>query len=200
MKKIKYFMLFIILISFSACAQNKKDLRTLLQQTPFDKTLIANLPQYEKLKNIVFLNLDTIFKFRNSQHIIDYHEGNKVTKKQQGDYQYEFFKNYVPKSHLAEGLSLENMPSNIYPSINKIFTTLGKDKIDGFSITKDSTIEIILKRSFDKKTQSDISHRLSWRKRKIIVFGDPDSLTIMKDTTFNNNWRYYIWVDKRSGL
>ncbi len=203
----KYLLLFIILISLSACGQtlDQKDLKALLDQAQFDKQVIADLPQYEKIRNITFSNLDTIFKYRDSRNIVDvYGNNNKVVKKQENEYSYEFFRNQTKKGILQKDTSLKSMPSNIYPSIDKIFNTLGKDKIEGFELLKgstygeatkitDATISITLKVSYDRKTSSQIIHNLTWGKGFTWHLDDPQFPA--KEMILQNGWIYYISID-----
>src|SRR5437762_1734350 len=106
-----------------------KTLRRLFNQTTYDPTVIQSLPLYDSLKNIIISNIDTIFKFRNNKHFVYHGDTGKETK-ENSDF-YEFYYNYgqaTAMSHgtdstnqkLVDDVSVENMPTYIYPSVDKI--------------------------------------------------------------------------------
>ena len=64
------------------------------------------------------------------------------------------------------------MPAFIYPSVDTIFKRLGRNKIRGFVLWTDSTIEISIK-GF-RKDNIDIGHTLTW-KRVSPKNTDPDN-------------------------
>ncbi|MBK8713090.1 MAG: hypothetical protein IPL97_14670 [Niastella sp.] len=68
------------------------------------------------------------------------------------------------------------MPEFIYPSVERIFKKLGKNKIRGFTLQKDSTIEIAAKNLHKEKENVDVGHTLTW-KRISAVNNDPDNFT-----------------------
>lgn len=203
----KYLLLFILLISLSACGQtvDQKDYRAVLDQAQFDKQVIADLPQYEKIRNISFSNLDTIFKYRDKRNIVDiYDNNNKVTRKQENEDSYEFFRNQTRKGTLEKDTSLKMMPPNIYSSINKIFNLLGQKKIEGFELLKShtigeptkitgTTILITIKVNYDTKIDFlQITHNLCWGKGFTWHLDDPQFPT--KEMILPNGWVYYINV------
>jgi uncharacterized protein YabN with tetrapyrrole methylase and pyrophosphatase domain len=202
----KYSLLLVILVSFSACGQtvDQNNLKVLLNQAQFDKQVIANLPSYEKIREITFSNLDTIFNYRDKRNIVnDYGNSNHLVRKQENEYHYEFFRNQTKKGILQKDTSLKSMPSNIYPSIDKIFNTLGKDKIEGFQLLRgstygkvkitDATISITIKVSYDRKTSSQIIHNLTWGKGFTWHLDDPQFPA--KEMILQNGWIYYISID-----
>lgn len=181
-------------------------LNELLTHSSYDKEIIRGLPLYDSLKEIIISNIDTIFKYRNSKHFV-YYGGGKDSGKlvQENSTFYDFYYDYgeptalsygkdTGKQKLIDEISLENMPAYIYPSVRKIFQELGRNKIKGFKLETDSTMEIILKSSYDKKNNADVLHTLIW-KRAMSEDSGPDVFT--RDSILAPKWAYMIWVEER---
>lgn len=186
--------------------KNIKKLRQVFNQTTYDNDVIKNLPLYDALKSIIVINIDTIFKFRNSRHFVfhSYGNGDTATIQENADF-YHFYYNYGEATALSYGtgpndqklideVNVENMPSFIYPSIDTIFKRLGKNKIRGFTLWTDSTIEISVKRF--SKNDIDVGHTLTWKKTFATNTGADD---FHRDTIIAPNWAYSIWVDEYQG-
>lgn len=192
----------------TSCDQERdvKKLRQVFNQTTYDNDVINSLPLYDSLKNIIVSNIDTIFKFRNSRHFVfhTYANGDTATVQEDENF-YQFYYNYGEASALSYGtgpndqklidaVSVENMPSFIYPSVDTIFKQLGKNKIRGFTLWNDSTVEISVK-AF-RKDDIEVGHTLRW-KRVFAPNTDPDNFS--RDTLIATKWTYEIWVDQRIG-
>lgn len=193
---------------FTSCEHRRdvKRLRQVFRQTNYDNDIIKNLQLYDSLKDVIILNIDTIFKFRNSRHFVfhSYSNGDTATV-QEGENFYQFYYNYGEATAFSYGtgpndqklideMSVENMPAFIYPSVDIIFKKLGKNRIRGFTLRTDSTIEISVK-SF-RKDDIDVGHTLTW-KRFFSKNTDPE--LFFKDTLIAPKWTYGIWVDERQG-
>lgn len=189
---------------------NKRDIKKIRQtfnQTTYDSNIIKNVPLYDSLKNIIIKNIDTIFKFRNSRHFVFhlYANGDTATIQEDANF-YQFYYNYGDATALSYGtgqndqklidaVSVENMPAFIYPSVDRIFRKLGKDKIRGFTLWTDSTIEIAAK-GFIGQDDIEVSHSLIYKR----FFGkNNDPELFVKDTIISKDWQYQIYVDQRLG-
>ena len=86
------------------------------------------------------------------------------------------------------------MPAFIYPSVDTIFRKLGKDKIRGFTLWTDSTIDISIK-GF-RTGNIDVGHTLTW-KRFFAKNTDPEMF--YRDTLIAPKWTYAISVDEHQG-
>ncbi|MCU7550126.1 hypothetical protein OCK74_13465 [Chitinophagaceae bacterium LB-8] len=183
-----------------------KTLRKLFNETNYDTAVIQSTPLYDSLKNIIISYIDTIFKFRNSRHFVYHGDTGKETQ-EDADF-YNFYYNYGEATSLSYGtgpndqklideVSVENMPTFIYPSVDRIFKQLGKDKILGFTLWKDSTIEITVKSFYREKENADVGHILVW-KRIYATNIDPDFF--YRDTLIAPKWTYQIWVDDHQGF
>jgi len=205
----KSFILTLLLgLSIISCDHKRdvKKLKEVFNQTKYESDVINNLPLYDSLKNIIISNIDTIFKFRNSRHFVfhSYTNGDTATIQEDANF-YRFYYNYRGASALSYGtgpndqklideVSIENMPTFIYPSVDTIFKELGKNKIRGFTLWTDSTIEFYVK-GF-RKDDIDVEHTLTW-KRAFAKNSDPDFFS--RDTIIGHNWTYGIWVDEHQG-
>lgn len=195
---------------FISCDHERdvKTLRKVFEQTYYDTAIIQSLPLYDSLKNIIVTNIDTIFKYRNSRHFVfhSYSNGDTATIQEDENF-YSFYYNYggatalsygaVPNDEkLIDEVSVENMPGFIYPSVERIFKKLGKNKIYGFTLRKDTTIEIAVKNFHQEKGNVDVLHTLTW-KRISAVDNDPDNF--YRDTIIAPQWTYQILVDEHYG-
>jgi hypothetical protein len=205
----KSFILTLLLgLSIISCDHKRdvKKLKEVFNQTNYESDVINSLPLYDSLKNIIISNIDTIFKFRNSRHFVfhSYSNGDTATTQEDANF-YRFYYNYGGASALSYGtgpndqklideVSIENMPTFIYPSVDTIFKELGKNKIRGFTLWTDSTIEIYVK-GF-RKDNIDVAHTLTW-KRAFAKNSDPDFFS--RETIVGHNWTYGIWVDENQG-
>ncbi|RYZ49364.1 MAG: hypothetical protein EOP49_16440 [Sphingobacteriales bacterium] len=183
--------------------RDTEKLRQVFAQTNYDDELLKGLPLYDSLKNIIMSNMDTIFKFRNSRHFVYHGDTGKETREDADHYM--FFYNYGEAASLSYGtgpddqklideVSVENMPAFIFPSVDSIFKKLGKDRIRGFTLWEDSTIEISIKGY--RKKEIDVSHELIW-KRSYSKNTDHD--LFYKDTMITPRWTYLISVDEHQG-
>ena len=115
------------LILFSCDNQpSERELRNLFNQNSYDTSVIEKFYLYDNIKNIIVKNIDTIFKFRNSRHIVTYtDEKGKTTQRQENSDFYTFYKDYGHSTRLSYGtgandqklideVNLENMPKFIF--------------------------------------------------------------------------------------
>ena len=198
----------LLAILLASCNQERdlKKLRQVFDETKYDEDVIKNLPLYDSLKNIIIVHIDTIFKFRNSRNFVftSNANGDTATVLKEAN-SYDFYSDYGQATALSYGtgpkdqklidvVGLKNMPSFIYPSVEKLFKKIGKDKIQGFTLWTDSTIEISI-RGF-RKDQIEVGHTLTWQR---IFPKSIDSDNFYRDTVIATNWTYGIWVDQRQG-
>jgi hypothetical protein len=172
-------LLSVILLSviFSCNTNNETEARkSFFNQIAFDTLIINNLPLYDSLKNIVLLNIDTIFKFRLQRDTL--FNPDKCQS-------YSFLNN----RQVSEEFQLENMPESIYLSVKKIFDRLGDSKINGFTLYSDSTIEISAKDIYKPEINLDAGHNLIWKRTY-----NYDSSDLIRDTIIAPQWTYQIWA------
>ena len=169
-----------------------KSLRKLFNQSTYDQQVIESLPLYDSLKNIIVSNIDTIFKFRNSKHLLYHGDTGKETQEDADFYIFNY--SYDTHSKSIDELR-ENIPEFIYPSIDKLFKKLGQDKVRGFGLWPDSTIEIAIKSIYREDEDANVSHTLVWKK----TFSKDTDLDILyRDTIIAPEWTYQINVEKHS--
>jgi hypothetical protein len=186
-------------LTFASCEEKRDEvkLRQVFKETYFDQDIIQSLPLYDSLKNIIILNIDTIFKFRNSRHFVFYSNGKDTATIQENAHSYDFFYNWRTGSNdqkLIKDVNIENLPAFIYPSVDTIFKKLGKRKISGFSLSTDSTIEIFVKGI--RLDNIHVAHSLIW-KRKFEKSNAPNNYS--RDTLIAPKWTYEFWVDQDMG-
>jgi hypothetical protein len=171
---------------------NEKALHELLASADYNQTVKKQLSLYDTLKDIALSNIDTIFKFRNSHNIfIDENNGN-ITKKQRDELYYNFFYKSTT-NEIVDGNRDYALPNFISPKFVKIFEQLG-EKEGGFTLWRDSTLEVGLEGLFDNKTGANIAHGLVWNKRYSY-----DTESLIKDTIIAPGWTYYISVERAEG-
>jgi hypothetical protein len=195
-----------LLLSSCDHERDLKKLRKVFSQTTYDVDIVRSLPLYDSLKNIIISNIDTIFKFRNARHFVfhSYSNGDTATVQEDADF-YDFYYNYGQSTALSYGtgpndqklideVSVENMPTFIYPSVDSIFKNLGKNKIRGFTLWTDSAIRISVK-GFSKDG-IDEGHTLTWNR---VLAKNTDPELFYRDTMIAPKWTYAIWVDEHQG-
>ena len=131
----------LLALMFVSCDQERdvKKIRQVFSETKYDEDIIKSLPLYDSLKNIIISNIDTIFKYRNSRNFVFHSNGKGTTTVQEDANSYQFYYNYGEATALSygtgandqkliDGVSVENMPAFIYPSIDNILGNLAKEK------------------------------------------------------------------------
>ena len=171
------------LVLFSC--DHEKAKQAVFQKTPFDLQVIANLPLYDSLKNIMVNNIDTIFKFKDSRHFV-YHGDTKRTTQENADF---YIFNFTEPGRSEDGI--DNMPAFLYPNVERIYRKLGKDNIFGFEFRRDSSLEIGAKSIYKENINASVNHQLIW-KTKIGLSSDDKYI---KDTTIGFNWTYIVSID-----
>jgi hypothetical protein len=197
----------LLALMFVSCNQERdvKKLRQVFSETKYDEDIIESLPLYDSLKSIIISNIDTIFKYRNSRNFVFHSNGKDTATVQEDANSYQFYYNYGEATALSygtgandqkliDGVSVENMPAFIYPSINTIFRKLGKRKIRGFTLWKDSTIEISVK-AF-RQDNIEVGHTLTWKR---MFAKNTEADNFYRDTLIAPMWTYVFWVDQRMG-
>lgn len=200
-------LLFGLLLISCDHEQDVKTLRKVFSETHYDTSVIQSLQLYQSLKDIIITHIDTIFKFRNARHFVFHTNGKDTATIREDANYYKFYYNYREATSLSYGtgpnnqklideVNVENIPAFIYPSVDTIFRKLGKNKIRGFTLSTDSTIEISIKNFHKEKENVDVAHTLTW-KRTYSINTDTDNF--YRDTIIAPKWTYQIWVDEHYG-
>ena len=171
MKILLSFLLFLTLFS----CKNSKDFKGDFEKQKYDTTVINKLPQYDTIRQIVLANLDSFFTHDNKN-----------------DFTYIY--NFGTSAQIV-GYSNNDIPNVIYPKIDQMFKSVGKENIFGFTVSKDSTVEILIRNKHLSKYFLDVRERLYWFPTKSII---PDAEFPYKDTLLAYNWQYKIWYGKRA--
>jgi hypothetical protein len=143
----------------------------------YDTSIINNLTKYDTVRQLFLSNFDS-FKLSNS------------------NFSFTYLYNYDSLSKI-EGHSNDSLPKSILPTITRIIKELGKGRIYGFTISKDSTVEIFLKSTHLKEYFLDVRERLYWKTNNHTFDHFPFPY---KDTMISKDWQYLIWFDKRSRI
>ena len=175
--------LFIVLV-LSSC-NHEKAKQAVFQKTTFDGQVMENLPLYDSLRDVMVNHIDTIFKFRDSGHLV-YHGDSKRTTQENADF---YIFNFTEPGQSQDGI--DNMPAFLYPSVERICKKLGKDNIRGFLVRRDSSLEISAKSIYKENIDATVNHQLFW-KTKIGLSSDE---MFIKDTTIGSKWTYLVSVD-----
>lgn len=173
------FILFIIAIS--ACRDHKQEI-ALLHRAPFNQTIIADLPAYKNLNNLIVEYMDTIINFRKAQFD---HPENVI--------RFGFLHNNESENSFPhEDINFNNMPKYILPKLDSAFNAIKKGAISGFSITRDGMIDMSVEHTYDEKSNCDTYGSLVWN-----MPGNLPLIPTAKDTVLNDECRYIIQVIKR---
>jgi hypothetical protein len=192
----KHIYLLILLFTVISCKRKheKNDVEVFFNQTSFDREIIQNLPLYNSIKDIAVTNLDTIFKFSNSRHIVDVSDENgKIERRQEDQSSCNF--SYDFKKHSFFDFSSDHaLPSNIEKLLSVCFDKLGAQNIGGFSLYLDSAVEIAVKGIEDKKSHAEGSHSLIW---KTVYAKNTNPNLYIKDTVIGPGWTYQIYLEQK---
>jgi hypothetical protein len=168
------FLLFSLLLLSIGC-NNSKDFTKDFEKHKFDLVIIQKLPLYDTLRQIILNNYDSF-------HL--------TNEKDYFDYIYNF-----DTSTQISGHSNKDVPTKIYQRTVQLFNQIGSDNIFGFTLSKDSTLEFLIRNTHLTDYYLDVRERLYWYpdSNKLIKSSFP-----IKDTILNDKWQYQIWYDKRA--
>jgi len=166
----------LLLSTFPGC-KDSKDFKADLEKHKFDPTVINKLTQYDTLRQTILNNYES-FPFNDTKTYFTYI--------------YTF-----DTSTQISGQSNFEISEIIYPKTVQLFERIGKENIFGFTISKDSTLKILIRNTHLRKYFLDVRERLYWypKTSKINKTEFPS-----KDTLLGDKWQYQIWYDKRAGF
>jgi hypothetical protein len=184
----------IMTVALASCnyEHDPKALRALYNREPYDTAVMDHLALYDSLKDVLVSNLDTIFKFRDARTPV-YHgsgaDSGRVTYAHQPDYL--FYYNWDSTAKLYDNCIGEGtLPAFVLPTFERIFEALGRDRIQGFEVWHDSSIEIQLAKGYiDAHTKATVRKQLRW---KIMI--DQSDWPYIKDTVLAPGWTYEIAI------
>lgn len=168
--------LFILVISFYGCSNSTKFDKD-FNEHKFDTSIINKLKTYDSLRQLVIENIDK-FHLNDSSNRFTYHYNFGSTSK-------------------ISGYENTGVPKEIYIKTVEIFNQLGKTNIYGFTISKDSTFEVLIRNTYSTKYYLDIRERLYWFSNSNRI--EKQAFPI-KDTLLTDKWQYQIWYDKRANF
>jgi len=170
----KTLTLFLLLLTVLSC-KNSNDFKSDFEKHKFDQSVINNLPRYDTLRQIILNNYDS-FNLSNANNSFTY------------------IYNFDTSSQIS-GYSNSDVPEIIYPKIVKLFKGIAKENIFGFTISKDSSFEILVRNTHLTKYFLDVRERLYWypTSGKSVKTEFPT-----KDTMITDRWQYQICFDKRA--
>ena len=170
----QFFKLFTLCL-LTGCSQHK-DYRESFNQWNFDSNVIKNFSKYDSLRGILLPAIDS---FHLSEE----------------KYSFTYIYNFDTLDHQISGYSNNDLPKHISQKAIKIIRELGKNNIFGFSISKDSSIDIFIRNTHLLKYYLDVRERLEWKpyRKKHEKLEFP-----FKDTSLTDQWRYWVWFDKRA--
>jgi hypothetical protein len=170
----KILTLLFLLLTFLGC-KNSKDFKSDFDKHKFDRVVINNLPLYDTLRQIVLNNYDSLYL--------------SDTK---NNFTYIF--NFDTSTQIS-GHSNLDVPKIIFLQTVRLFKKIGKGNIFGFTITNDSTFEVLVRNTHLSEYFLDVRERL---------YCYPNTSRIgktkfpIKDTLLTEKWQYQIWYDKRA--
>lgn len=193
------------MLTFLSC-NNKRELRQVYKQATYDSDIIGSLALYDSLKNILILNIDTIFKLRNRKNFVfhSYASGDTATVQENSDF-YHFYYNYdqltpynsgtgADGNNRTDEINEETIPATIYPIVSNLMKRLGNRRITDFQLYADSSIDISVKDI--KRENVEITHILIW---KSVWAKNTDPDKFYRDTMIAPRWTYHIWVGEQQG-
>jgi len=165
----------------SSCQNREQEIAQVIK-SQFNKSIIADLPAYKRLNDLIIANMDTIISFRKAQ--LDHPESAE---------RFDFLHDDEGKnSFIQDEFNFSNMPAFILPKMDSAFFAIKNGKIKGFSISTNRMIDMSVEHTFDEKTNCDTYGSLVWHM--------PENLPIdftAKDTVLTNECRYIVQVMKR---
>lgn len=170
----KILTLLFFLLVFLGC-KNSKDFKSDFEKHKFDPIVINNLPLYDTLRQIVLNNFDSL-------HLSD-------TKNN-----FTYIYNFDTSTHIS-GHSNLDIPKILFPQTVRLFERIGKANIFGFTISKDSTFEILIRNTHLSEYFLDVRERFYCYSNTSRIHKTEFPI---KDTLLTDKWQYQIWYDKRA--
>lgn len=174
--------IFIFLISATLSCTNRSQQIDLVQQASFDQAIIADLPAYKNLNDLIVEHMDTIINFRKAQL-------NPTEEVEKFDFLHD---NEKENNFIHKDINFNNMPEFILPKLDSAFSAINKGKISGFSLTLNGMIDMAVEHTYNEKTNCDTYGSLVWHMPK-----DLPILQTAKDTLLSYDCRYIVHVLKR---
>lgn len=196
--RLKYLITFFPLFGFYLSCTPEMDRQALkeeLDKAEFDKSIIADSTKYLQLSKEIAKNLDTIFKFRDERAFVDVTDQNgKSYRKHSSNYSYDFFYNWDTSGNkFIQDVDFKNIPDHLINKLEAAIINLGKEKISGFTINRDSQILFYLKESQNGDFRT--IHHLNWDTKSSQLKNDFYS----KEKALTPNLTYRIYTDQYMG-
>lgn len=155
----------------------------------FDKNVIGKLANYEKLKEFLEMNIDTIIKFRYSKNTATLvsGQGQPDSNYLADDDCYIFFQGNTR-------YDISNVPDFLKDQLDTIFRLFGEKDINSFEVCKNKKISIQV-RSKGGENGLYISHNLLWNTKIERDYAYSDN----KDTLIKKNCIYRIGMTEHHG-
>ena len=173
MKKLITFFLLLIVLG----CKNPKDFRSDFEKQKFDTTVTSTLPHYDTLRQLILNNYDS-FYLSNAK------------------YNFTYIYNFDTSTQIA-GYNNHDVPEIIFAKTVLLFERIGKENIFGFTISVDSTFEILIRNRHLTQHFLDVRERLYWYNNTSKIYKTEFPI---KDTLLTDKWQYQIWYDKRAGF
>lgn len=163
--------LFLLLIA-GGCDSGPDNTKPVYEAYRFDQKVIGKLPLYDSLAVAILQQ----FNFLRS---LNGKDSNQAFR-------------YGPAS--TESEVFKRLPAEAGPGIDRYFTQLGANFIEGFDVFHDSTIKIYIRTFSPPGSKINVSEHLSYYpagtkiKQREFPF---------KDTVLNDKWQYWARVRKR---
>ena len=159
-----------------------------LNNAEFDEVIIFNISSFDKLKDFLIENSDTIISYRDSKNVvIKVSGGTKTDTVLQKCECYNFFQGNI-------NYDISNVPDFLKDRLDSIYNTLGDRFVKSFEVCKDKKIRIQV-RSDGGENGLYVSHILLWntKMQKDYAFSDN------KDTMINGDCIYRIGLTEYHG-
>jgi len=191
-----FFYFFVLSLLVISCENNPDtgNVEGYFNQTSFDNDVVKNLPYYDSIKNIAVADLDTIFRFSNSRHIVDVSDGKGNIKKRQVDQPSYSFSYDFTRHMFLDYMGHQSLPDTIVHRLSTYFDKLGKQNIGGFTLDNDRTVKIAIKGIRDEKSNAEGGHFLIWQSK--YERNSYPQLHI-KDTVIAPGWTYQIYMEQK---
>jgi len=184
--KISILLCYVAFLCACRAQKTTKSVKEVFNQEQFDTTVISHAFLYDSLKNILVVNIDTIFNYRNAKRASE-NKANPIPPEK------SFF-NFIyiaDKGESSDKISLETLPATIYSKVDNICRQLGSNKIAGFDLQRNELIvNITVKSNYDEETSAETQHTLTWNWDH-----RTDKSELAKDSVLGNGWIYYIQTE-----
>ena len=159
-----------VVMAIVSCSSNSGSIIDSYNNFRFDRKVIAKLPVYDSLANIIYQNI-SLFK-RNTAEGDDYHA----------------FR-YMPGEKESDGFS--QLPPVVAPLVNGQLALLDSSLLKGFDVFRDSSIKIYIRAS-EAGSIETVESLSFFPPGKNIKRREPP----VKDTVLNERWLYWARFDK----